>query len=447
VESRPTLEEGDRVQQSGRRAPTTASTPARAAIPALLLVGVLLVALNLRGPLVAIAPVVDDLRRDLAVGAGTIGLLTSIPVLCFGLAAPLASLLIARTGVHRAVLVSMGGVLLGTLLRSTGSPATAIAGTVVIGLGITVGNVVVPVVIGRDFPGATNVVMAAYTAALNLGSTVTSALTAPLADLIGWRAALAGWGLLVAVAGVVWTAALRRHVARTEAAAAAAEEAGEVAPTPPAAAPAGPPWRRPVAWGLLIAFTGQAFSYYGITAWLPSLLADEQGLSRSAAGVSSSLFQLLAIVGAFAVPALVAWWGRPSLVLLAVTGLWATLPLGLLFAPSLWPLWCSLAGAAQGGGITIIFIAIVRRSRDLTENRRMSAMVQGGGYTVAATGPLVIGALHDASGGWTAPLLVILGAVAVMAVAGTPAAGGRPAAGPADVEGPAVVPSGRGSHG
>ncbi|MCU1603678.1 MAG: transporter, partial [Modestobacter sp.] len=238
-----------------------------------------------------------------------------------------------------------------------------------------------------------------------------------------------------------------RHVARTEAAAAAAEEAGDVAPTPPAAAPAGPPWRRPVAWGLLIAFTGQAFSYYGITAWLPSLLADEQGLSRSAAGVSSSLFQLLAIVGAFAVPALVAWWGRPSLVLLAVTGLWATLPLGLLFAPSLWPLWCSLAGAAQGGGITIIFIAIVRRSRDLTENRRMSAMVQGGGYTVAATGPLVIGALHDASGGWTAPLLVILGAVAVMAVAGTPAAGGRPAAGPADVEGPAVVPSGRGSHG
>ncbi|MCU1603743.1 MAG: transporter, partial [Modestobacter sp.] len=209
----------------------------------------------------------------------------------------------------------------------------------------------------------------------------------------------------------------------------------------------GAPWRRPVAWGLLIAFAGQGFSYYGITAWLPSLLADEQGLSRSAAGASSSLFQLVAIVGSFAVPALVAWWGRPSLVLLAVTGLWATLPLGLLFAPSLWPLWCSLAGAAQGGGITILFIAIVRRSRDLTESRRMSALVQGGGYTVAATGPLVIGALHDASGGWTVPLLVILGAVAVMAVAGAPAAGGRSAAGPADVEGPAVVPSGRGSHG
>ena len=423
----------------------------------LLLVGLLLVALNLRGPLVAVAPVTDDLRRDLAVGAGTVGLLTSIPVLCFGLAAPLASLLITRTGVHRAVLVSLAGVLAGSVLRSTGSPATAIAGTVVIGLAITVGNVVVPVVIGRDFPTATNVVMAAYTAALNLGSTLTTSLTAPLADLVGWQAALASWGLLVVGAAAVWTAALRRHVART-------------APAPGAAAPAevddGPDravWRRPVAWGLLLAFSAHAFSYYGLTAWLPSLLADEQGLSRAAAGVSSSLFQLTAVGGAFAVPALMAWWGRPSWVLLATAAAWAVLPVGLLLAPSWWPLWCCLAGAAQGSGITIIFIAVVNRSRGQTENRRMSAMVQTGGYTVAATGPLVVGAVHDATGGWTVPLLVILGAVAVMAVVGAPAAGGRAetATGgraetatdgradlPADdVPEPAVVPAERGPRG
>jgi CP family cyanate transporter-like MFS transporter len=180
-----------------------------------------------------------------------------------------------------------------------------------------------------------------------------------------------------------------------------------------------------VAWGLLLAFACQSFSYYGVTAWLPDLLADETGLSRASAGLSSSLFQLLAIVGAFAVPALVAWWGRPSLVLLAVTTAWATLPIGLLVAPELWPLWCCLAGVAQGGGMTIIFIAVVRRTRGVTEGRRLSAMVQAGGYLVAATGPLVIGTAHDASGGWTLPLLVILGAVAVMAVVGAPAAGGR----------------------
>ncbi|MFQ1000682.1 CynX/NimT family MFS transporter [Modestobacter sp. SSW1-42] len=414
--------------QRTRRAGTTA-------LPVLLLAGVLLVALNLRGPLVAVAPVVDDLRRDLLVGAGTIGLLTSIPVLCFGLAAPLASLLIARSGVHRAVLVALAGVLAGTVLRSLGSPAAAIAGTVVIGLGITVGNVVVPVVIGRDFPGATNIVTAAYTAALNVGATLTSALTAPLADVVGWQAALAAWGLLVVVAAAVWTTALRRQVAR-----AAAAEAAGTAPAPlPPAAPGASVWRSPVAWGLTLAFAGQAFSYYGATAWLPTLLADENGLSRATAGASSSLFQVLAVVGAFSVPALVAWWKRPALVLLAVTALWATLPVGLLVAPGLWPLWCCLAGAAQGGGITVIFIAIVRRSPDLTRSRQLSAMVQGGGYVVAATGPLVIGAVHDATGGWTAPLLVICGSVAVMAVAGAASTGGRTET--AREAGPAVAPA------
>jgi MFS transporter, CP family, cyanate transporter len=416
--------------QPGRRAGATT-------LPVLLLVGVLLVALNLRGPLVAITPVVPDLQRDLDVSAGTVGLLTSIPVLCFGLAAAPASLLIARTGVHRAVLVAMAGVLAGTLLRSLGSPAAAIGGTVVIGLAITVGNIVVPVVIGRDFPAATNVVTAAYTAALNIGSTLTSALTAPLADLVGWRSALAAWGVLVAVAAAVWTAALRRHVAR---AAAGDEQSTGPAPAAGPAGPGTPVWRRPVAWGLTLAFAGQAFCYYGATAWLPTLLADENGLSRSAAGVSSGLFQVLAVVGAFAVPPLVSWWGRPSLVLLAVAAFWATLPVGLLVAPSLWALWCCLAGMAQGGGITVLFIAVVRRSRDLVENRQLSAMVQGGGYVVAASGPLVVGVVHDATGGWTVPLLVILGAVLVLTVAGTASAGGRARA---DIEEePALVPAG-----
>ncbi|MQA35228.1 MFS transporter [Modestobacter roseus] len=372
----------------------------------------------MRGPLVAVAPVVELVRDDLGVGAGTIGLLTSIPVLCFGLAAPFASLLIARTGVHRAVVASMAGVLAGTLLRSLGTEEAAIAGTVVIGLGITVGNIVVPVVIGRDFPGATNVVTAAYTATMNLGSTFTSALTAPLAAVVGWQLALASWGLMTVVAATVWTAALRRHVARAAA-------AGTTPPPPPAPVPGRSVWRRPVAWGLTAAFAGQSFAFYGTTAWLAVLLADEQGLSLEAAGVGSSLFQVLAVAGAFAIPALVSWWQRPYAVLLAVMALWFTLPVGLLAAPSLWVLWCSLAGVAQGGGITVIFIAIVRRSQGQTESRQLSAMVQGCGYSVGATGPLVVGAVHDATGGWTAPLLVILAAMTVMAVAGTASVGGR----------------------
>jgi len=114
-----------------------------------------------------------------------------------------------------------------------------------------------------------------------------------------------------------------------------------------------------------------------------------------------------------------------------VCAAWIVLPLGLLFAPAWWSAWCAFGGAAQGGGIAVIFALIVRKARDAAENRRMSALVQGGGYTVAATGPFVIGAVHEASGEWTAPLVVVLASIVVLCIAGLlssgrPAAAGRP---------------------
>jgi MFS transporter, CP family, cyanate transporter len=382
--------------------------PGRTVAPALLVAAILLLALNLRGPIVAVSPVSGAIAADLGVPVGTIGLLTGLPVLCFGLATPLASLLLARLGLGRGVLVALGVLLVGTVVRSVGGLPTAVAGTLLIGAAITVANVAVPVVIGRDLPERAGPVLGAYTAALNVGSMITLSFTVPLAGAVDWRFALAAWGVLVLVAAVVWWRATRS--------ATAAAEVAEEGAGPSTVGPVW--WRRPVVWGLTLAFSGQAFAYYGVTAWLPLLLADELGMSESAAGFSSSVFQIAAVVGAFGVPVLLRVTHSPQAVLLVVGTAWAALPVGLLLAPSGWALWCALGGAAQGGGITLVFSLIVRKARDLAENRRMSALVQGGGYTVAAAGPLVVGTLHDATGGWTAPLVVVAGGVAVLVAAG-----------------------------
>ena len=103
-------------------------------------------------------------------------------------------------------------------------------------------------------------------------------------------------------------------------------------------------------------------------------------MTSGAAGASSSIFQIAALVGAFGVPVLLRVCPGPRIVVLIVAAAWTTLPRGLLLAPQLWALWCSIAGAAQGGGLVVIFALAVRQARDLTENRRMSALVQGGGY-------------------------------------------------------------------
>ncbi len=392
------------------------------AVPAAAVVtAIVLLALNLRGPIVAVSPVVDAIRADLGIGAATAGLLTSLPVLCFGVLTPLASALLARAGLGRGVSIALAVLLVGTVVRSVDGLAAALAGTLLLGAAITVANIAVPVVIGRDLERHSGPVLGVYTAALNVGSMATLALTVPLAGLVGWRLALAAWGGLVLVAVVAWAFAVR--------------DPGRAADGRPAG-PAGPPgadragddptgprwWRRPVVWGLTAAFSGQAFAYFGVTAWLPLLLRDELGLGPAQAGTAASVFQIAALVGAFGVPVLLRRPG-PRGAVLVVAGAWTALPVGLLLAPTLWPLWCGIGGAAQGGGLVAIFALVVRHSRDLTESRRVSALVQGGGYVVASTGPPVLGAVHTATAGWTVPLLVVQAAIALLAVAGTAAAG------------------------
>ncbi|MFZ7087166.1 CynX/NimT family MFS transporter [Curtobacterium sp. RRHDQ10] len=413
---------------------SVARTAARSAgwlLPA----AIVLIALNFRGPIVATAPVIGDVRADLGISSTVAGLLTTIPVLCFALATPLASWLIAKLAPERAVTASLVGVLIGTVIRSGGSATALIVGTVVIGVAITIGNVVIPVVIRRDTaPARVGMVTGIYTSALNVGSMITSLATAPIAALWGWPVAIAIWGVFVLLAAFAWTRTVGVRAAFLRVGGAPVRHEAEPLPvTGPidavvnpddvrARTPHGPrPAARLVTWGLTLAFAGQAFSYYGLTAWIPTLLHDEIGFDTASAGASSSVFQVLAVVGALGVPVLAQRW-RPRRIILLISVFWLAMPIGLLVAPHLWLLWSIFGGAAQGGGITIVFIVIVRLVSNDGDARRMSAFVQGGGYLLGSAGPLVVGSLHEASGSWTVPLLVVVMSVLVLAVAGSVAA-------------------------
>lgn len=387
----------------------------------IMLPAILFVSVNLRGPIVSPSPVLGIMQDELEMSGFVAGLLTSIPVLCFGLATPLAAALIRRAGANRAVVLTLLGVLAGTLVRSAGTAEAALLGTVIIGVAITIGNVAVPVIIRRDFrPSQIGMVTGSYTAGLNVGSLLTALLTAPLAAAFGWQVALAGWSVLALLALLVWSRAtrpgLQKSAADDDGAGGSGADARQSARQQSAARqPRGPgAWRRPIAWVLTVGFGGQAFAYYGVTAWLPSLLGEVNGLSVAAAGASSSLFQIFGVVGALGVPLLAA-----RLPLSAVAGvvgaLWLPLPLGLLLAPSAWALWCSFGGTAQGGGITVIFIAMMRLATSDREAGGLSALVQGGGYGIGAFGPLIVGSIRDASGNWTWPLLAILAGTLTMA--------------------------------
>ncbi len=400
----------------GARSPS-ARRPAAAV--SLLLFAIVLIAFNLRGPIVTLPPVAAPIRSELHLSAPQLGLLTSLPVLCFGLASPLALVLIRRIGPQRSVFACLGGVVVAMLVRSSGGFALAIASTILLGVAITVGNVVVPVLIREGLPAPGRALATGiYTAGLNLGSLVTSLATVPIAELAGWRVATAVWAVFGLLAAAVWVVVLLR--VRAASATVFPTSSSSPSPSPSSSLPAAARNRDladPLPWLLAAVFAAQGFSYYGVTAWLPTLLADERGLSAAVAGTSSSVFQGAALIGGLGVP-LLARRLQPWQLLLAIGLTWCVLPIGLIAAPESFLVWSTIGGIAQGGGFSAIFGVIVRVSRDGRHSTFLSAFVQGVGYVVAACAPSLLGALHEVAGTWTLPLIAVLVATSTLTVLG-----------------------------
>jgi CP family cyanate transporter-like MFS transporter len=389
----------------------------------LLLVAVLLVGVNLRGALAAVSPVLPALRTDLGLPPSLVSLVTTLPVLCFAAAAPAAAWFGRRAGARPAVLWGLLLLAVGTVVRVLGGSVLLLVGTVVIGVAMTVGNVLLPPVVKGEYGTGAGRVTGLFTAALAGGAALTAALTAPVAQLWGWRVGLAAWAVLALLAAGVW----RIATGGTRPA----------APAPVAADGAGPSlWREPVAWAVGLLLAVQTMLYYAATTWLPTVLVDRLGASVPTGAAAASLFQLVGIVGALLVPALIG--RRPGQVgfgLVVGTG-WVVLFAGLLVWPAGWGLWVTVGGLAQGAGVALSFTVVVLRASDEGAVRRLSGMSQLVGYAIGATGPLLAGGLYGATGGWVVPLAVLAGLgvcwAAVAVVAGRPVTIGQAALAPAD---------------
>jgi CP family cyanate transporter-like MFS transporter len=376
------------------------------------LAGLMLVAFNLRAAIAAVSPVLPEIRADLALSASAAGLLTTLPVLSFAVFAPAAAWLGHRIGLDRAILFSCLLIAAGTVWRVAGGAVTLLAVTMLIGAAMTVGNVLGPVVVKRDFTVRAGPVMGLFTAFLIVGAAAAAALTAPLAAVWDWRIALAVWALLAFVAALVWHLATRRRRLRAH---------SQVEPTRPTVRGL---WRSGVAWGITTLMGAQAAAYFAMTAWLPTLLVDKAGIDLGTAGVGQALFQVTGIAGTLLVSVLIRV--RASQVWLAVTIAWgwAVMPAGLLAWPAGWPLLTLVGGTAQGAGIALALTLVVLRAHDSAAANGLSAMMQLVGYLIGAGGPVAVGVLYELTGSWVVPMTVVIGLAGSMALSG--AIAGRP---------------------
>ncbi len=377
-------------------------------------VTVLVIGLAMRVPIVSVSPILPQLQKAYGLGSVAASLLTTLPVLCFGLLALLAPRLEQRFGIERTILAMLLTTGAGMIVRAQGGPPGLFAGTVILGAAIAINNVLLPGLVKRDWSHLAGPLMSVYSVSMALGPTLAALLTVPLLQAFSGnlRWTLLVW-LVVPAAAVALLQVLRR---RTPRAGKRERAAGTAA--------ADRLLRDPLAWQVSLYLGLQSLLFYAFTAWLPTILADG-GLPAVTAGLGFSVFNLVSVAGSLAGPLLAARQRQQGAIALAGASLWVLGIGGLLFGPPAGMyLWVTLAGLASGLSFSLALTLLVLRSRDASQAARLSGMAQALGYLLAAIGPLLMGWLLDLSGDWYVPLLCLLLVVPFLALTGT--LGGRP---------------------
>jgi CP family cyanate transporter-like MFS transporter len=355
--------------------------------PWLLLLGLILVALNLRPALSSLAPMLSDVSKSLGLSAAQAGLLTTLPVLCLGLFAPLAPILARRFGAERVVL----GILLtlagGIILRSSLGEIGLFTGSVLAGASIGVIGVLLPGIVKRDFAKQAGTMTGVYTMALCLGAAMAAGATVPLSEHFNnsWAMGLGIWVVPALIAAMFWL-----------------PQVGQKHGTHNVAYRVRGLLREPLAWQVTVYMGLQSSLAYIVFGWLPSILIG-RGLTPTQAGLVLSGSVIVQLASSLVAPWLATRGKDQRLAIVVVMLLTLGGLFGCLYAPleGLWG-WAILLGLGQGGTFSLALTLIVLRSRDSHVAANLSSMAQGFGYTLASMGPFAVGVVHDWTGGWTA---------------------------------------------
>lgn len=358
------------------------------------MLGIVMLAFNLRPAAVSVGPVLGQISAGLAMSASQTGVLTSLPVLAFAFFGALAPRLARLVGLHRLTLAALLCVVAGLAARSVVSSVPAFLGFSLLALaGMASANVLMPSLVKLHFPDRVGLMTSVYSTALAIGLTSASVLTVPAGEVgHGWRSGLFVWSVTAGIAVLPWLA-LIVHDRRPE----------EVE---------GPPIglldvaRTRLGWLMAVFFGLQSLQAYSIFGWFAELYGDA-GFSAHTAGLLLGVITGVSIPLSFVIPTLVARSSSQRVLMCILMSCYPVGYVGLILAPHAGALaWAVLVGVGTTT-FPLILTLIGLRAHTPSGTAALSGFAQATGYLIAGVGPYGVGVLHDLSGGWTVPLLAL----------------------------------------
>lgn len=352
----------------------------------LLVFGIIFIASTLRMPLTVVGPSISFIREGLGISNVLAGFLTTIPLLAFAVVSPFAPVVARKFGLELTLLLSTSLLALGIVLRSLGTTELLVFGTVLIGVAISFGNVLIPGLLKLKFPYHVGLLMACFTMSMNLSAGIGAGISYPVASSsFGWQGALALSIILVIITILIWIPQLKFN---------------KPEPTMATKKDRLPLWKSPVTWAVTGAMGLQSLLFYTTAAWIPDIYIA-QGLPADRAGWMFSIMQFSQIPMALLTPIIAGKMTSQRPLVLVFTSFYLIGFIGLAMEwTSLAVLWMILLGLAGGASFALAMMFFTLRTRTAYEAADLSGFAQSVGYLLAASGPILFGYLHDLLGGW-----------------------------------------------
>ena len=371
----------------------------------LLIIGVILVGANLRVPLTSAGALVSFIRDDFGISNALAGAITTLPLIAFALLSPFAPKIANKIGMERTIAISLALLIIGILIRSAGAIELLFTGTLLVGLGIAVGNVLIPGIIKMNFPFKIGLMTGLYAIVMNVFGALGSGLSIPIATSgsFGWRGSLVIWSGLVLITLLIWLPQLmKKHDAKKKI---NNQKIGGML-------------RSPLAWKITVFMGAQSLIFYTLITWLPTILTAN-GYDIHLAGWGVFIFQFASIPFTFIIPVIADRMKNQVMLAFVCSGLILAGIIGLLAGLSeLSILWVVFLGIGNGSAFSLSMMFFTLRTKDGYEAAELSGMAQSLGYLLAAVGPVLVGGLQDITGSWTLPLSMMALFAIVMLIMG-----------------------------
>ncbi|MDY3201055.1 MAG: MFS transporter [Arcobacter sp.] len=365
----------------------------------LVFLGIVFVSFNLRAPITSVGPVIDLIQIKYDLNSSMAGFITTLPLLAFAIISPFVAKLNHKFGHGLTMFFGLLLIILGELIRSYTDIYGLFIGTAFIGIGIAIGNVLIPSVIKHKFKKNVGNVLSIYITSMCIFAALGSGLSIPMTEIWGWNTSLAIWTILTVFTLLIWLPQLKKSGEYNNSDDLKIEEKMKSKSI----------WKSPLAWWVTLYMGTQSLLFYTLIAWIPSILLYKD-FDAHFAGMMLLLFQLISLPATLLVPAIADKIRHQKLIATIITLIYLVGMVIFLFAISKSSVIISMIflGLGMGGTISLAIGFISLRTPHAKKAAELSGMSQSAGYLLAAVGPILIGFIYDLSKSWTIPILMLI---------------------------------------